>query len=102
MDFYILLRIVVKILLVNLVKSFWIEQKKLLQMILRIRLKEQLKKTPKKTAEATGHLIGNKIADKISGYCASQNASDKPKQTELKYCEFDQKCKKYQKEDRYY
>ena len=68
MNFYLLLRILVKIYTVNMFKSFLIRQKNLLQMLLRLHQKDN-----SKTAKATAYLIGDNIADIIT-----RIASDKP------------------------
>ena len=61
MDFYPLLKIWVKVQVINMVKNFFDSAKKSTTDA----IKTFLKKIIQKTAEATGDLIGNKITDKI-------------------------------------
>ena len=61
MDFYLLLKLLVKISVVNIVKNTLVMLNNLVLM-----LKDCLKKTIQKTADGTIHLAGSKIPDKIA------------------------------------
>lgn len=82
MNFYLLLKILVKIAEVNMDKSFFINQKNMLLILLRILQKERLKKQQKQQLIRLAKISADKINQKNKNF-ANTNKLSKAKDSEF-------------------